>query len=147
MIEDLRQKFLRHVRFFESELGDSGHFARLTKAIYLEDNDRRRNVERWAENVINSIIDLAKIALTIEKMTLGDSYRENVESLAAIKEFSDLDLGQIAAWTRLRNILAHEYLDVRWRWLEKFIVEAPPRAGQLLECAKKYLARISADKD
>ncbi len=147
MIEDLRQKLLRHLRFFESELGDSDRFARLTKADYLGDNDRRRSIERWAENVINSVIDLAKIALTIERIPIGDSYREIVESLGEVKEFSGLDMRQIASWTRLRNILAHEYLDVRWRSLETFIIDAPPRSTQFLECAKKYLARISAERD
>ena len=147
MIGDLRQKLLGHLRFFESELGDADRFVRLTKADYLSDNDRRRSVERWAENLINSIIDVAKIVLTIERIPLGDSYREIVESLGLVKEFSGFDMKQIASWVRLRNVLAHEYLDVRWRSLEKFILDAPARSGEFLECAKKYLPRISSEKN
>ena len=146
MIEDLRQKLLRHLRSFESKLRDTDRFVLMTKADYLSDNDRRRSVERWAENVINSIIDVAKIVLTIERIPLGDSYREIVESVGFVKKFSGLDGKQIASWTRLQNVLAHEYLDVRWRSLEKFILDAPARSGEFLECAKKYLARISPEK-
>jgi uncharacterized protein YutE (UPF0331/DUF86 family) len=143
LIEDLRQKLLRQVRFLESELADSGHFAALTHSEYLTDSDRRRNVERWTENILNSLIDTAKIALTIEKVPLGDSYREIVESLAAVQEFAELDMPRFAVWTRFRNVLAHEYLDVRWRTLERFIVEAPPECQAFLDCSKRYLVRIS----
>ena len=147
MIEDLRQKLLRHLWFLESELQDGERFASLTKATYLSDSDRRRSVERWAENIINSIIDLAKLVLAIEKIPMGDSYREIVGSLGGVREFAHLDIEQIASWTRLRNILAHEYLDIRWRSLERFIADAPQRSSKFLDCAKKYLTRISAQKD
>lgn len=143
MIDDLRQKLLRHTRFLEAELADSDRFTALTRPEYLTDSDRRRNVERWAENILNSLIDIAKIALTIEKVPLADSYREIVESLAAVQEFAGLDTPRFAAWTRFRNVLAHEYLDVRWRTLERFIVEAPEQCRAFLDCAKRYLTRIS----
>ena len=143
MIEDLRQKLLRHLRFLESELADSGRFAGLTRDEYLKDSDRRRNVERWAENILNSLIDTAKIALTIERIPLGDSYRELVESLSAVEEFKTLDMPRFASWTRFRNVLAHEYLDVRWRTLEHFVLDAPGQCQAFLESAKRYLIRIS----
>jgi len=144
LIEDLRQKLLRHIRFLEAELADSDRFTALTRPEYLSDSDRRRNVERWAENILNSLIDTAKITLTIEKVPLADSYREIVESLAAVQEYSVLDMPRVAAWTRFRNVLAHEYLDVRWRTLERFIAEAPEQCRSFLDSARRYLTRISA---
>ena len=142
MSRDLLQKLLRHLRFLELELADTGHFADLTREEYLKDSDRRRNVERWAENIINSTIDVAKIALTLERLPLGDSYREIVASLSVVGEFASIDVSEISGWTRLRNVLAHEYLDLRWRSLERFIQDAPARCGSFLECTKRYLSRV-----
>lgn len=147
MIEDLRQRLLRHIRFLESELSESDRFTSLTMAVYLKDSDRRRSVERWAENIVNSIIDIAKIVVTLERIQLADSYRGIISSVSSVDGFSDLPVDDLSSSVRLRNILAHEYLDVRWNSLERFIREKPPQAREFLLRAKEYLRRISLEAE
>ncbi len=147
MIEDLRQKLLRHVRFLESELADASRFGVVTNREYIGSNDLRRNVERWAENLVNSLIDISKIAVTIEKIPLADNYREIVQSIIGVPEFSRLDASLLSSWVKLGNVLAHEYLDARWRALERFLRESPPALRQFLESAKSYLRRITPTQE
>ncbi len=144
MIDDLRRRLLRHVRSLESELSDSDRFASLSGDEYFRDRDQRRNVERWAENIVNAMVDAAKLSLTIEKLPLGGSYREILASVSAMPEFEGLDTRVPASWTRLRNILSHEDLDVRWPILRAFVREAPSAARDFLDRAKDFLARVSS---
>ncbi len=67
----------------------------------------------------------------------------SVEALSAVPEFSSLDTKEIAAWTRPRNLLAHECLDVRWRSLERFRGEAVLQAAALIAASREYLRRIA----
>jgi uncharacterized protein YutE (UPF0331/DUF86 family) len=51
----------------ENEFADIKKFKRLTRQEYIQDNDKRRNVERWAENQVVSAIDISKIVLASGK--------------------------------------------------------------------------------
>ena len=45
----------------------------------------------------------------------------------------------MADFTKLRNILAHEYLDIRFKQIKKFIDDAQPAYQYLLNFAKNLL--------
>lgn len=103
--------------------------------------DKRRNVERWVENIINSSIDVSKVILTIEGKNIPDSYKEIVLSLSLIKGLKFNTAEQLSRWVRLSNIISHEYLDIRWSSIQKFISETKPLYDDLLEKAKSYLEK------
>ena len=42
-------------------------------------------------------------------------------------------------WVRFRNIIAHEYLDIRWASIKRFIDEAEPLYKSFLKDVKEYL--------
>ena len=50
MIEDLRQKLLRHIRFLDSELSESDRFTALTSAEYLKESVWSGSVAELANN-------------------------------------------------------------------------------------------------
>ena len=41
----------------------------------------------------------------------------------------------------LRNILAHEYLDVRWNSIERFISQSEPLYEKFINEVKEYLKK------
>ena len=45
-------------------------------------------------------------------------------------------------WVKLRNILAHEYLDIEWKRISDFIQNSQEYFQALLEDAKGYLNNI-----
>ena len=95
--------------------------------------------KRWVENLINSLIDISKIILTIEKVTLPETYREIAFSLSLVNEFDKEGIEKLSGWVRLRNIIAHEYLDIRWDSIKKFIEQTQPLYCAFLEKIKEYL--------
>jgi uncharacterized protein YutE (UPF0331/DUF86 family) len=98
-------------------------------------------VERWIENIINSSIDISKIILFSENVATPDTYRELVSSLSLVPEFDKERMGPLAEWVRFRNIIAHEYLDIRWASIKRFIEEAEPLYKNFLWDVKKYLEK------
>lgn len=100
---------------------------------------KRRNVERWIENIINTSIDIAKIILTSEGRLIPDTYKDIVKNLSLITHFNEIDMGKLAGWVTLRNIISHEYLDIRWSSIQRFISHGKPLYDEFLTRVKNYL--------
>ena len=139
MKEEIKPRLIKHITFLENELKDYGTFKPLSWEEYNKERDKRRNVERWAENIVNSSIDIAKIILSSENLSLKDTYKETVTSLSLVSGFDKKDINAVSEWVRLRNIIAHEYLDIRWASIKKFINETEPLYTRFLKEVKEYL--------
>ena len=98
-------------------------------------------MERWIENIINSSIDISKIILVSEKIPAPDTYKELVASISLVPGFDKKGMDKLSEWVRFRNIIAHEYLDIRWASIKKFIDEAEPLYRSFLKNVKEYLDR------
>jgi uncharacterized protein YutE (UPF0331/DUF86 family)/predicted nucleotidyltransferase len=127
--------------FLESEIKDYGIFKNLTWVDYEANRSKRREVERWVENLINSIIDISKILIASERMPVPDTYRELILKLKLFNVLEDNSIDRLAAWTKLRNILAHEYLDIRWTPIKNFISESEKIITSLIEKLKDKIEK------
>lgn len=134
-----RSRLITISDFLEPELSDYPGFRDLTREQYLNDSAARRNVERWIENIVNSSIDIAKILIASSQKRMPQTYRGILENLALMKNFDKVDAQGLSDFARLRNILAHEYLDVRYKNITAFIAEAEPLYKRLVEFTKQYL--------
>ncbi len=134
-----RARLIRYVDFIESELSDFSKFSKIDWKTYNEDRDIRRNLERWIENIVNCSIDIAKVILVPEDRRIPTSYKGILKELGATKYFDETFGETISQWASLRNILAHEYLDVRWRPINQFIQTAEPIYRQLIATIKLLL--------
>lgn len=119
------ESIVRRLDFMRTELQDVPKFSGMTQEDYLTDRDRRRSLERLAENVLNASIDIAKILLAAGDYPIPDTYRDALLQLGATGVLSRDLAEQVAELARLRNILAHQYLDIRWNSLKDFINAAP----------------------
>ncbi|MBU3965169.1 DUF86 domain-containing protein [Patescibacteria group bacterium] len=122
--------------FLDSELSDTDKFKPLTRLEYEQDHMKRRQVERWIENLINAAIDISKTILASQKRPIPSTYREILKGIDAIVGFPEGAGEQLAKWTELRNILAHEYLDIRWKRIDDFIKRSEPYFRKLIEAVK-----------
>lgn len=141
MQKEFKVRLIKHIAFLESEIKDYGSFFPLTWEHYNTDRSKRRDVERWIENIINSSIDIAKIILTSEGLSLPDTYKDIVASLALVPDFKKDDMERLSRLTRLRNIISHEYLDIRWTSIKRFISESKPLIEAFMEETKGYLEK------
>lgn len=135
-----RQRLERIIQFLEEEANDYEKFQKLTWQEYERERPKRREVERWAEQIINAVIDSAGVILASERRVIPETYRRMVQTLAIIPPFDQDDLCEkLAPWVELRNILAHEYLDYRWKELNIFIQETKTLLTKFIERLKNFL--------
>lgn len=141
MEREVKIRLIKHITFLEDELRDYESFKSLSQDEYNKERDKRRNVERWIENIINSSIDIAKIILASEKILLPDTYRESIAMLSLVLNFDKETIEYLSEWMRLRNIISHEYLDIRWNSINRFIHEAVLIYMSFLEMTKEYISK------
>jgi uncharacterized protein YutE (UPF0331/DUF86 family) len=137
--EEERLNLRRRLTFIESEIKDYEKFKKISWQNYLNDRDLRKIVERWVENIINAIIDMAKILLSSNKIPIPESYKDIILKLAALQITNYKDIEKLAGWVRLRNILAHEYLDIQWERIKNFIHHSEAIVKSFTESIKKIV--------
>ncbi len=134
-----RDRLIRIVDFLEAELADYPKFRDMDRARYESDAPARRNAERWAENIVNASIDIAKIILASEKKRIPQTYRQIIEELSLVEHFPPLIAQELAQFSKLRNILAHEYLDIRFDQIKKFIQQSEMSYKELVNFVKNFI--------
>lgn len=139
LLPEDKERLIRYVDFMESELSDFSKFSNIDWKVYSEDKDLRRNLERWIENLVNCSIDIAKVILVVEERRIPQTYKEILKELGATQHFDEEFGENISQWAALRNILAHEYLDVRWNSIKKFIQSGEPVYKRLITKIKSFL--------
>jgi uncharacterized protein YutE (UPF0331/DUF86 family) len=123
----------------ESELSDFPKFFKIDRKLFTADRDVRRNLERWVENLVNCSIDIAKVILAAEGRNIPSTYRETLREIGTTRYFDEKFGETLSKWAGLRNILAHEYIDLRWESIRKFIDSAEPVFVELCEKIKSLL--------
>ena len=78
-------------------------------------------------------------SLWLENIPLPDTYKELVANVSLVPGFDKERMKFLSEWVRFRNIIAHEYLDIRWASIRKFIQESEPLYTSFLKDAKEYL--------
>ena len=136
-----RGRLVRIVDFLEDELADAAEFAALDLERYSTDRTFRRSVERWVENLVNASIDAAKIVLASERRPVPQTYRETLEQLGTVEGFRELGElpGRLAENTRVRNMLAHEYLDLRYTQVHEVVAGAARDYGALVRALRAWM--------
>lgn len=131
----------RILEFIEEEVREYTRFRVLTFKEYADDRVQKRNVEHWIEHLVIAATDIAKIILASERRTIPETYRDMVLELGTISPFSKDNLCEkVVPWVQLRNILAHEYLDLRWKNISAFIQETEPSWQEIISRTKEFLS-------
>ncbi len=131
---------MKRVDFIQAELEDLAEYLPLNFSEYSSDRKLQRNLERLAENIANALIDLSKIILSNTTQAIPDTYRDIILKAGELEALEPGHASQIADIARLRNILAYQYLDIKWDALKFFIAEAEKIIKPFLSTIKeRYL--------
>lgn len=133
-----KTRLVERVQFLEQELSEFDRFTTLSYQIYHENHTKRREIERWTENIINALIDCAKIILASEKKAMPKTYEAALGEFAVLAGLNEEQSLHLSTFARLRNLLAHEYLDILYEKIRKFIEEFPDMEKEIFLCLKKY---------
>ena len=124
----------------ETNLVELPKFQVVDQQTYERIADTRRNLERWIETLSSSLIDLAKIILASEKkIALQQSYVALTKQLGFAAKLEPAETELLAEFSKLRNLLAHEYLDLRYTKIRRFLDRADQLYSKLLIFVKSYL--------
>lgn len=137
-LED-KTRLLERLQFLEQEIWEIDRFKGLTFDKYQQERPKRREIERWTENIINAIIDIAKIFLASEKKDMPKTYEEALRDFATVSGLEEKEAYDFSQFARLRNILAHEYLGVLYGEIRNFIEEFFPLYRKISKFLKQYL--------
>ncbi|OGM98835.1 MAG: hypothetical protein A2817_02865 [Candidatus Yanofskybacteria bacterium RIFCSPHIGHO2_01_FULL_39_8b] len=134
--------------FVNSEFEALKEYFSFSWSEYQGDDKKRKIVERTIENIMNACIDISKIILSSKRRVVPDTYREIVRQAGLIPPFTLEISKRLSDWVDLRNILAHEYLDYRWKEVRDFLENCGPTLQSFLDIAKKFLEenRVEAVK-
>lgn len=134
-----RLKLEKIIMFLEEQMPLYGYFFELQAGDYSKDSNKQRNVERWIETLMNASIDASEIILSSQKKLIPSSYRETMERVVWSLKLPDAFGVKFSKWTQFRNILAHEYLDIKWKRIKNFIDESEPYFLEFIKKAKEFL--------
>lgn len=128
----------RIVDFIDTELQDRERFRDVTQHRYRTDRDLRRNLDRWVEILINAAIDIGKIVLSSTQRPIPYTYGQILAELETLPHFAALSerLQPLAA---LRNLMAHEYLDLRFGRITRFVDEGAGAVGELARLTRSWM--------
>lgn len=138
MKAEFADRLVKHINFLEEELKDHTQFKDFTRDDYLKNRDKRRNIERWIENIINSTVDISRVILSIEEKPIPDTYREIVLMISTVEGLAGVNTEKLSKWVKFRNIIAHEYLDIKWNSISKFIAEVEALYRDFTAIIKEY---------
>lgn len=131
----------RIIEFLENQTTLYSAFSSLSMIEYEKDLIKRGAVERWIENMVSAIADISKIVLSTSKKPSPYGYADTVRTAAMYLNLEEDFWNKFLNWIKLRNILAHEYLDVKWKRINGFIRESEPYVQSFVEAAKKFLEK------
>jgi uncharacterized protein YutE (UPF0331/DUF86 family) len=143
--KESKLRLIKHITFIEAELQDFASFRSLSWEEYNKERSKRRDVERWIENIINSSIDISKILLVAEDVPLPDTYKELVAAISLVPGFDKELMKSLSEKVRLRNVITHEYLDIRWASISRFIQESEPLYERFIKDVKDFLEKQLQD--
>jgi len=131
-----KHNIVERIQFIQLELEDFLNYSHLDWQTYQQNRDTRRNVERMIENIANASIDICKIILAGESVTIPSTYQEIILKLSEIGMMSDELTKKLALIAKSRNVLAHQYLDLRWDLIKTLLKEIPQTIPKFINAVK-----------
>lgn len=116
-----KEAIIKRVVFAEKEIKDTYKFINFSYDEFEKNIEKRKILERTIENIVNCIIDISKILLAGEKIEIPKTYAEIIKKLSDLKFISKKEAEILSNFVKLRNLLAHEYLDILWKEVKNFI--------------------------
>jgi uncharacterized protein YutE (UPF0331/DUF86 family)/predicted nucleotidyltransferase len=118
-----RARVLEYLRFLENEFSEMDRIKKFSWQDYIQDSFKRKVIERWVENLVMCALDIAKVILASEKREIPQTYKDTLKIFGTL--YVDPSFAEnFSEFASLRNILVHEYLDIKWRRIRNFIDQA-----------------------
>src|SRR3989338_8782935 len=135
-----KESIATRLAFIETELSDFEKLKDTSWLTYQNSRDLRRNVERICENLANACIDIGKIILAGESIEMPESYRDVIRKLGGAKIIPQKLSDDLSDLIIIRNILAHQYLDLKWDKIKSFLEKGSQIIKEFANIAQKMIS-------
>lgn len=139
LAEESRTRLIQRLDYLLTYWPEKEKLLKLDFDTYKNEPVQRRNLERWVENIANATIDIAKIILASEKKQMPKSYKEALLDLGFLFGLNEQEAKKFSEVANLRNILAHEYLDILYARIKDFLLNISPFYEKLIAFLKGYI--------
>jgi len=137
-----RAKLIPHVDFLEKELPFYSEYEKeIDWKVYESQRAKRLEVERWVESLINATLDISKMLLTIIGEEIPETSRQVLFKIGARTFEKEEEAEAFSELAKIRNTLAHRYLDLRWSDIKRFLQIVPKLYPPFLEFVKRELEK------
>lgn len=135
-------KLRKVIDFIEFNLKDLERFREVDQTTYERVINTQRELERWSETLAMAMIDIAKIILASEKkIVMEESYVDMTRQLGFAMGVNENEVKLLGDFAKLRNVLAHEYPDLRYAKIRVFLDNADKLYAKVLKFAKDYITK------
>lgn len=134
-----RDRLVKILSFLENEITDLERLSVMGQKMYQENRDMQRSLDRCVENVANATIDTAKILVSSSKIHIPETYEQMILALQAVAGFEQKHAHLLSKSASMRNILAHQYLDLKFRGITIFVDKTLPSCKYLCTFLGKLL--------
>jgi uncharacterized protein YutE (UPF0331/DUF86 family) len=131
--KEQKDSILERITFIQVELKDFEELAvNINWPVYQDDRHKRREIERLTENLANAVIDISKIVLAGETVEIPGTYQDIILKLGEMGIVNKELAAKLANLAKARNILAHQYLDLKWDLIKPLLENAPTFLKQFI---------------
>lgn len=133
-----KSRVLSSLDYLEKELPFLSEYEkRVDWKVYQTERSKRLEIERWVESLISATLDISKVLLVSRSEEVPETSREilfRVGSLVFDKEVRAEAFSELA---KIRNTLAHRYLDMKWEDIKRFLQLVPDVYPDFIVFVKK----------
>jgi uncharacterized protein YutE (UPF0331/DUF86 family) len=119
----------------------SGYEKEIDWKVYQSERSKRLEIERWVESLINATLDISKMLLTIRGEEIPETSREVLFRIGSHIYSREAEAETFSELARIRNTLAHRYLDMKWGDIKRFVEIAIRVFPPFFDFIKKEIER------
>jgi len=142
-----RSKLIPHIDYLEKELSFLSEYEReIDWKVYQSQRGKRLEIERWVECLINATLDISKMLLTIREEEIPETSREALFQIGSHIYNREKEAETFSELAKIRNTLAHRYLDIRWEDIKRFFQIVPKLYPAFLDYINKEIERAEGNE-
>lgn len=133
-------KLIPYLDFLKKELLFVSEYKRQVDwKVYQTQRSKRLEIERWVESLINATLDISKVLLTVMANEIPETSRELLFQIGSNIYGKEEKAESFSELAKIRNTLAHRYLDVRWEDIKRFLNIVPEFYPPFIEFVEKMI--------
>ena len=133
-----RSRILSSLGYLEKELSFLPQYKHeVDWKAYQTERSKRLEIERWVENLINATLDISKVLLFVRGEEIPETSREILFKAGSFVFDKETETEAFSELAKIRNTLAHRYLDMKWEDIKRFIQLVPECYPRFVGFARK----------